>query len=245
VSAAGRNAALRMERIEFSGPTGLRMVGRLTHSDRARAVVMLHPLLADKDAGGLFSAAAHALRERGWGALCFDLGGHGESDDRGLTGEHVRRDASAALALMRSLGHRDLVLWTHGTSAHAALAVCKGVRAVVITDGSIGSSAVDWQVLLRTSTPDRRGRHALPLQRTSAGAWRQVTVHQTLLDELDAPLPACSIDCAVLVQVPAQGSALAQQVRALGQVERLRLCVAADVASAVAQGVDWIAGARA
>jgi pimeloyl-ACP methyl ester carboxylesterase len=233
-----------MERIEFSGSAGLRMVGRLTHSDRARAVVMVHALLADKDAVGLFCEAAQALRRRGWGALCFDLGGHGESDDRVLTAEHVRRDASAALALMRSLGHRDLVLWTHGTSARAALAVCAGARAVVVTDGSIGGSDVDWQRLLRTSTPDRHGRHTLPMRRTSSGAWRRHTLHRTLLAELNSPLPALAIDCAVLVQVPAQGGALAQQVRALGQVDRLRLCIVGDVASAVTQGVSWIAGAQ-
>jgi pimeloyl-ACP methyl ester carboxylesterase len=233
-----------VERIEFSGPAGLRLVGRLAHSDRARAVVMLHALLADKDAGGLFTAAAPALRERGWGALCFDLGGHGESDDRVLTAEHVRRDASAALALMRSLGHRDLVLWAHGTSARAGLAVSKAARAVVVTDGSIGGSPVDWQGLLRASTPDRHGRHTLPLQRTGADAWRRHRVHQTLLDEVNAPLQPDAIDCAVLVQVPARGSALAQQVRAWSHVARLRLCVADDVASAVTQGVDWIAGAN-
>jgi pimeloyl-ACP methyl ester carboxylesterase len=234
-----------MERIEFSGPAGLRMVGQLTHSDRGRAVVMVHALLADRHAGGLFTAAAQALRQRGWGALCFDLGGHGESDDRVLTAEHVRRDASAALALMRSLGHRDLVVWTHGTSARAGLSACAGARAVVVTDGSIGGSNVDWQGLLRTSTPDRRGRHTLPLQCTSSGAWRQHTVHQTLLDELNAPLPMQPIDCAVLLQVPSPRSALAQQVRALGQTDKLRLCVAGDVASAVTQGVNWIAGAQA
>jgi pimeloyl-ACP methyl ester carboxylesterase len=234
-----------MVRIEFSGPAGLRMVGQLTHSDRGRAVVMVHALLGDKEGGGLFTAAAQALRLRGWGALSFDLGGHGESDDRVVTAEHVRRDASAALALMRSLGHRDLVLWTHGTGAQAGLSAGAQARAIVVTDGSIGGSNVDWPMLLRTSRPDRRGRHTLPLQRTSSGMWRKHTVHETLLDELNAPLPVRSIDCAVLLQVPTQSSTLTQQVRALSQADKLRLCVAGDVASAVTQGVNWIAGASA
>ncbi len=143
------------QRIEFTGSRRLKLVGHLTHADSRRGVVLGPGLPCGPDRDAAFGPVASALRRAGWGSLAFDFSGSGESDDNVPTVQAALDDLQHAVALMRSLGYRQLALWGQGLGARLCLDAPVEVMALVLSEVQAGwrpdTARRGWQLPPATS----------------------------------------------------------------------------------------------
>jgi pimeloyl-ACP methyl ester carboxylesterase len=237
-----------MERIEFSSEGERRLVGLLTHFDGPQAVVMVHGLLSDKDANGLFPVVSQELRKRRWASLRFDMSGNGESDDHPLTSEAAREDLRAAVGLMRSIGYQRIALWGHGLGSRFCVGQSDGVATMVLTDPLLDRVRPNWRLLFtptELAALSREGR-TLRTRKSPRPTWqkppdgfrRQHLVDRELLDlhamyEPERELPR--VRCPVLVVQAGAGRRVSAQTKPLmAYLPRYSKVVTVDLADAAA-----------
>lgn len=123
-------------------------------------VIFVHGISSNRTGGGATTELAAMLNERGFGALLFDLRGHGRSGgDRVSGGWHERMDVLGAFDYLRSRGARASGIGVIGVSmgaASAALAAAEepNLRALVL-DSPFARAAelVNREVALVTPLP--------------------------------------------------------------------------------------------
>lgn len=153
-----------MERIEFSSEGERRLVGFLTHFDGPQAVVMVHGLLSDKDADGLFPVVSRELRKRRWASLRFDMSGNGESDNHVLTSQAAREDLRSAIGLMRSIGYQRIALWGHGLGSRFCIGQSDGIATMVLSDPLLDRTRPNWRLLFTPGELARLSREGKALR---------------------------------------------------------------------------------
>ena len=168
------------QRIEFGASRRLKLVGHLTHADSRRGVVLVHGLLSNKDGDGLFPPVAAALRRAGWGSLGFDFSGSGESDNNVLTLQAAFDDLGHAVALMRSIGYRQLALWGQGLGARLCLDAPIEVGSMVLTDLQPEVAGPGW---LQPSPP----REPMNVPRTGGARGKPALIQAAGREHLLAP----------------------------------------------------------
>ncbi len=114
-------AAASFERVSFATDDGLTLKGWFVPGRGDRAVVLAHGRGANRTEG---TRAAEFLVAAGYGALLFDMRGHGESDgDRFSLGQFERRDVAAAVDWLARRGHETRRVALLGLSMGAGTAL--------------------------------------------------------------------------------------------------------------------------
>lgn len=245
-----------MERIEFSSRSKLRLVANLCHADSLCAVVMVHGLFSDRNAHGMFPAAAQALRQRGWSSLSVDLSGSGESDDYCMSLQSALADLRSAINLMRSMGYRHIALWGHGLGSRFCLEMPTGIDSMVLTDALLGRTAVDWRTIFNPDELAGLSKHGHVVRTVRWGQRKRIMVDRSLLDyfsKFEPGLVLRRVRCPVLVIHPTRSVEVAGEFDSLRALMHLlppksqhmvlpgtHLSVIEHVEKAAELGADWI-----
>lgn len=99
------------EKLYIQSNDGLKLSGILLKPQlpTTTCIILCHGITADKDEGGIFTALAKTLCEKGYAVFRFDFRGHGESEgnsvDITITGEI--HDVNSVVKFMQEKGYRQ------------------------------------------------------------------------------------------------------------------------------------------